>query len=102
MAKKETKPRNSFRQLERSLTIVILAATALFVLTLSAGGMGIGWLKLIFGVLTILISGLGFTFLVLVHEHKRRRSLWMLAAFGSLVACTLVSMLLNYPCPPAV
>lgn len=100
MATKETRRRNSFKQLERSLTIVILAVCVLFVLTLAAGGMGIGWLKMIFGVLTILISGLGFTFLVLINEHKRRRSLWMLTAFASLLLCTLVSMLLNYPAPP--
>lgn len=100
MATKETRRRNKFKDLERSLTIVIFAVVVLFVLTLAAGGIGIGWLKLIFGVLTILISGLGFTFLVLINEHKRRRSLWMLTAFASLLLCTLVSLIVNYPAPP--
>lgn len=101
MATKETSRRNSFKQLERNITIVVLAVTVLFILTLAAGGMGIGWLKVIFGILTILASGLGFTFLVLINEHKRRRSLWMLTAFASLFLCTLVSLIVNYPAPPA-
>ena len=99
MATKRQKRRNQFRQLERSLTMVIFADLVLFVLTLAAGGIGIGWLKVIVGLCTIVISGLGATFLVLVNEHKRRRSWWMLSAFGSMLICTLVSLLLNYPCP---
>ena len=100
MATKETPRRNSFKLLERNITIIVIATTILFVLTLATGGLGIGWLKVIFGIITILISGLGFTFLVLINEHKRRRSLWMLTAFASLLLCTLVSMLVNYPAPP--
>ncbi len=101
MATNETKRRSKFRQLERSLTMVIIADFVLFALTLAAGGAGIGWLKIIVGVLTILISGLGCTFLVLINEHKRRRSWWMLSAFGSMLACTLVSLITNYPGPMA-
>ena len=99
MATKRQKRRNQFRQLERSLTMVIFADLILFVLTLAAGGIGIGWLKVLMALCTIVISGLGATFLVLVNEHKRRRSWWMLSAFGSILICTLVSLLLNYPCP---
>ena len=99
MATKRQKRRNQFRQLERSITMVIFADLILFVLTLAAGGIGIGWLKVLVGLCTLVISGLGTTFLVLVNEHKRRRSWWMLSAFGSMLICTLVSLLLNYPCP---
>lgn len=99
MATKRQKRRNQFRQLERSLTMVIFADLILFILTLAAGGIGIGWLKVIVGLCTIVISGLGCTFLVLINEHKRRRSWWMLSAFGSMLLCTLVSLLMNYPCP---
>ena len=101
MATKETRRRNKFRELERSLTMVIFADLVLFALTLAAGGVGIGWLKVIVGILTVLISGLGCTFLVLINEHKRRRSWWMLSAFGSMLLCTLVSLLTNYPAPLA-
>ena len=93
MATKKQRRRNQFRQLERGLTMVILADLVLFILTLAAGGSGIGWLKVIVGLCAILISGLGGTFLVLINEHKRRRSWWMLSAFASLLVCTLVSLI---------
>ena len=101
MATNRTRHRNKFRELERSLTMVIFADLVLFALTLAAGGVGIGWLKIVVGILTVLISGLGCTFLVLINEHKRRRSWWMLSAFGSMMLCTLVSLLTNYPAPLA-
>lgn len=101
MATNRTRRRNKFRELERSLTMVIFADLVLFALTLAAGGVGIGWLKIVVGILTVLISGLGCTFLVLINEHKRRRSWWMLSAFGSMLLCTLVSLLTNYPAPLA-
>lgn len=99
MATNESRRRNKFRELERGLTLVIFADLILFVLTLAAGGVGIGWLKVIVGILTIIISGLGCAFLVLINEHKRRRSWWMLSAFGSMLLCTLVSLITNYPAP---
>lgn len=101
MATKETRRRNKFRELERSLTMVIFADLVLFALTLAAGGAGIGWLKVIVGILTVLISGLGCTFLVLINEHRRRRSWWMLSAFGAMLLCTLVSLITRYPGPIA-
>lgn len=101
MATNETRRRSKFRALERSLTMVIFADLVLFALTLAAGGVGIGWLKIVVGILTVLISGLGCTFLVLINEHKRRRSWWMLSAFGSMLLCTLVSLITNYPAPLA-
>ena len=101
MATNRTRHRNKFRELERSLTMVIFADLVLFALTLAAGGVGIGWLKIVVGILTVLISGLGCTFLVLINEHKRRRSWWKLSAVGSMLLCTLVSLLTNYPAPLA-
>ena len=101
MATKKQKRRNQFKQLERSLTMVIFADLILFILTLAAGGIGIGWLKIIVGLCSIVISGLGATFLVLINEHKRRRSWWMLSAFGSILLCTLISLITGYPGPVA-
>ena len=99
MATTKRRRRNQFKHLERSLTMVIFADLILFVLTLAAGGAGIGWLKVIVGLVTMVISGLGGTFLVLINEHKRRRSWWMLASFGAMLLCTLVSFLTNFPRP---
>lgn len=101
MATNQTRRRSRFRELERGLTMVIFADLVLFALTLAAGGVGIGWLKIVVGILTVLISGLGCAFLVLINEHKRRRSWWMLSAFASLLVCTLVSLITNYPAPLA-
>lgn len=99
MATPKKRRRNQFKVLERNLTMVIFADLILFVLTLAAGGTGIGWLKIIVGLATMVISGLGVGFLVLINEHKRRRSWWMLAAFGSMLLCTLVSLITNFPRP---
>lgn len=99
MATKQTNRRKRFQQLERALTLIICCDLVLFLLTLAAGGVGILWLKIVMGILTILLSGLGCGFLVLIHEHKRRRSWWMLSAFGSILLCTLVSLICNYPAP---
>lgn len=100
MAQKRRRPRDNFRNLEKLLTKVILGALAAFVLMLFAASTGIGWLKWLLAVPVMLVSGLGCGLLVLKQEHKRRRSWWMLAAFGSLLLCTLVSLILGYPAPP--
>lgn len=101
MATTRPRRRNKFRELERKLTMVIFADLVLFLLTLAAGGVGIGWLKIVIGVCTILISGLGCAFLVLIKEYRRRRSWWMLSAFGSMLLCTLVSLITRFPGPIA-
>lgn len=102
MAQKRRRPRDNFRNLEKLLTKVILGALAAFVLMLFAASTGIGWLKWLLAVPVMLVSGLGCGLLVLKQEHKRRRSWWMLAAFGSLLLCTLVSLILGYPAPAIV
>lgn len=100
MATNENRGRRSFKQLEREMTIVILANLVLFLVTMASAAFGIGWLKFIVGILTILIGGLGCVFLVLIDEYKRRRSWWMIAAFGSMAVVTLVSLIVGYPAPP--
>ena len=99
MATQSNSPQRSFRQLERNLTLVILADLILFILTLAASGTGILWLKIIVGLICMAISFLGGAFLVLINEHKRRRSWWLIVAFGSLFLCTLVSLLTASPTP---
>ena len=40
--------------------------------------------------------------LYLTKEFTRRRSLWMVTACVSILACILVSLCLGYPSPPVV
>lgn len=91
--------RRSFRQLEQTLTIVVLADLALFVLFLIASGLGIVWLKVVTAILTIVLSLLGGGFLFLIGEHTRIRSRWILTAFVGILICTLVSLIAGYPAP---
>lgn len=101
MAQKKRRPRDNFRTLERLLTRVILGTLVVFLLMLAAAANGIGWLKYMLALPVMAVSGLGCALLVLKQEHKKRRSWWMLAAFGSLFLCTLISLILGYPAPPA-
>lgn len=101
MAQKKRRPRDNFRTLERLLTRVILGTLVVFLLMLAAAANGIGWLKYVLALPVMAVSGLGCALLVLKQEHKKRRSWWMLAAFGSLFLCTLISLILGYPAPPA-
>lgn len=100
MIPNDNKPRRHFKQLEQRLTAVVLGDLVLFVLTLVAAANGIFWLKLILGLLTMAISCMGCVFLVMIREHRRSRSWWILASFGAMFLCTLVSFLTKYPTPP--
>lgn len=91
--------KNTFRRLEGLLTKVILGELACFLLMLAAAAFGIGWLKWMTAVTVILVSGLGCFVLIARHEHKRRRSWWMLAAFAGMLLCTLVSLIARFPAP---
>ena len=92
-------PKRSFKQLELQLTLVVGADCGLFLLYLLLAGFGITWLKVILALAGIALSVLGAAFLILIGEHKRRRSLWILCAFGSIAACILVSLLTGVPGP---
>lgn len=100
MAQNKRKQRNAFRKFERMLTRVILGTLVVFLLMLVAAASGIGWLKWLLAVPVMLVSGLGCLLLVAKQEHKRRRSWWLLASFGALLVCTLVSLICGYPAPP--
>ena len=99
MAQTNRRKRNSFRKFENLMTKVILGITVLFLLLLIASAFGITWLKWLLAVTVILVSALGTALLVLKQEHRRRRSLWMLASFVGFLACTLVSLIAGYPAP---
>ncbi len=91
--------RKPFKSIEKDLTKIILVDLILFLLVITISHLGIGWLKIILGIITLALSALGDLFLVLINEHKRPRSRWMLAAFAAIFLCTLVSLLTGSPAP---
>ena len=93
----ENTQKRSFKQLEQQLTIAVIVNAAIYLLYLLFAGFGITWLKVILALAGISLGILGCAFLVLIGEHKRRRSLWILCAFGSIAACILVSLLTRFP-----
>lgn len=92
--------RPGFRELEKKLTQVIAAETGVFVLMLIFAAFGVTWLKVLLGIAVMAVSALGCALLILMKEYRRKRSWWLLSAFGSLFVCTLVSLIVGYPAPP--
>ena len=86
-----------YAQMERLMSIVLLADTGLFVLYLLFAGIGVIWLKAITAVLAVLLSGLSLAYLYITKELLRKRSLWMTAASAAILVCVLFSLLVNYP-----
>ena len=99
MAQNNRRKKNTFRKFEKLMTRVILSTLVLFLLMLTAAAIGIGWLKWTLAITIVLVSAMGTALLVLKQEHRRRRSLWMLASFVGFLACTLVSLISGYPAP---
>ena len=93
--------RKSFKSIEKDLSKIILADLVLFLLMLGISVLGIGWFKIVCGVIAMVISAGGVLFLVLINEHTRQRSRWMLFAFSAIFLCTLVALLTGSPAPAA-
>lgn len=96
--------RNRYREMESIMTKVLIGDGAAFLLYMFAASRIGGWtvVKGIAAFLAIAISLLGLVWLYLTREFTRRRSLWMVTACISILACVLVSLCLGYPCPPVV
>lgn len=90
---------SSYRYFEQFMTIVLAVALACFLLYLIMAGVGFVVMKIIFAILAIVLSGVCLFILYTSKELLKPRSLWLSAAFGSIIVCTLVSLLCNYPCP---
>ena len=100
MERRRAPKRNRYRQMETLMTRVLLGITLVFILFILFSWLGLGALKVITGILTMVVSLLSFGWLYLTGEFKHRRSLWMVTAFAAFFICTLVSLVLGYPCPP--
>ena len=91
--------RNRYRELENKVTLFIAADVAVFVLYLVFAGAGIVALKVIASIVTIMGTLLALGFLFMSGELLKKRSLWMTVAFASVLLCTIVSLVCNFPGP---
>lgn len=94
--------RNRYRELESMMTKVLCGDALVFVLFMIFAGRGWAVLKGITAVITALVSLLALGWLYITKEFFRRRSLWMVTACISILACLLISLILGYPCPAVV
>lgn len=91
--------RNRYREMESLMTKIILGDVLVFVLYLVCANQGWSIFKVITAIISTFGSLLCVGWLYLTGEFGRRRSLWMVTAFISIVICVAVSLLLSYPAP---
>ncbi len=88
-----------YGQIERVITALLLAALTFFIIYLIAAGCGIGWLKVIACIITVLLCGLCLALLYMTRLLTKPRSLWMTTAAVALLICLLFPLILNFPSP---
>ena len=91
--------KNRYKEMEKYMTLVLIGATILFVIFLIAAGCGIIWLKILTAIIAILVCGLCLAYLYMTRLLTAPRSLWMSAAAGSIIICTIFSWILGFPSP---
>ena len=89
--------KNRYKEMEKYMTIILIALGVLFVVYLIAAGTGIIWLKVLTAIIDIFVGLLCLVYLYLTKLIFAPRSLWMTFAAGSVVICTLFSLILNFP-----
>lgn len=94
--------RRRYKDIERFLTQILIADTAVFVLYLIFAGLGVAAVKVITTILIILASVACLALLYMTGEMKKARSRWLVLGFACILICLLVSLLLNYPSPAPV
>ena len=94
--------RNRYREMESLMTKIILADVLVFILYLVCAWLSWSVLKVITAIISIAGSLLSLAWLLLTGELTRRRSLWMVTGFACIILCTIVSLLLGYPCPSVI
>ena len=88
-----------YRDLERYMTIALVASAVIFVLYLIFSAAGVIWLKVITAIFAILLPLLSQALLYLTQELLKQRSLWLTTGFFGVFLCTLVSLIANFPAP---
>ncbi|MBO5867913.1 MAG: hypothetical protein J6Q54_03270 [Oscillospiraceae bacterium] len=91
--------KSRYKTMELILLIVLLIDLAFFIVFLVGAGNGITWMKVLFAILTIVISSLCLFFLYKTGELLKQRSLWMTTASAAILVCLLFSLILNFPSP---
>ena len=91
--------RSRYKDLEKMMTLLLIASALDFVLYLVFAGAGIVWLKVIFTIVVFIASLLGLGFLFMSGELTKKRSLWMSASFAGIILCTIVSLITGVPGP---
>lgn len=86
-----------FKQMEKMMSAILIAATIFFIIYLIAAGSGVIWLKVTMAIITILICCLCLAYLYMAKLLTRPRTLWMTTAAGALLICLLFSLILNFP-----
>ena len=95
------KRNNRYRQFDFLMTRVVIADAFIFLLYLLSAAVGIGWLKGLAAVVTILGSAACVGYLYLTQEWLKKRSLWMTMSFAAIALLTLVSLICKVPFGPA-
>lgn len=90
---------NHYKELELYLTCALIADAVLFILYLIVAACAIIWLKVITAFLSMALAALIIYYLYVSKELRRQRSLWITVGAGSVFLCTLMSLVLNFPCP---
>ena len=94
-----SEPKRSYKQMEMLLTLVLILTVIDFLIFLVFAGVGVLWVKIITAIFAIGIPVLCLVYLFLLGELMKQRSLWLTAAFGSVLVCTIVSLICNFPAP---
>lgn len=91
---------NRYRQFDFIMTRVVIGDVFVFLLYLLSAATGIGWLKGLAAVVTILGSAACLGYLYLSQEWLKKRSLWMSLSFASIFLLTIVSLICKVPFGP--
>ncbi|MBP3479058.1 MAG: hypothetical protein J6K03_06195 [Oscillospiraceae bacterium] len=91
--------RNRYKDLEQLMTVLLIATAVDFLLFLIFSGVGILWVKVVTAIFAILMPLLSLAFLYISQELLRQRSLWLTTGFASILVCTIVSLICNFPSP---
>ena len=91
--------RSRYKQLEEMMTRILIADVVVFALFALFAGLGVVAMKVICAIVTTIVSGMCLAFLYMTGELRKRRSLWMVVGFASVLICLLVSLICNYPSP---
>ena len=86
------KDRNRFKELEKAMTVFLLAITVIFILFLIVSGCGIIWLKAILAIITALACILCLVYLYMTRLLTQPRSLWMTTAAAAILVCLFFSL----------